>query len=131
MDNSAQHKHLDCTTVQSQDVSGPFIHAAHWQLKQFLENSSAVMAPAGKILASIRLAEGNDFGSSGNDDGQDSMAEEWQYPGISWFKSTTISSVADELGLTATHIPGHTRYYTQTRPHEYHDWFVFSFRKNN
>lgn len=106
-------------------------HAAHWQLEQFLKNTSAVLEPAGKILASIRLAEGNEFGSTGNEDGDDSHATEWQYPGISWFKLSTIESVADSLGLNATHVPEYTRFYTQTRPNEFHDWILFSRKGSN
>jgi cyclopropane fatty-acyl-phospholipid synthase-like methyltransferase len=104
-------------------------HAAHWQLEQFLGNSSAVLAPQGRILASIRLAEGNEFGSSGSEDGQDSKADEWQYPGISWFRLSTVESVADRLGLFARLVPEYTRFYTQTRPSEFHDWILFG-RKN-
>lgn len=101
-------------------------HAAHWQLDQFLSNSAAVLSPDGKILASIRLAEGNEFGSTGSDDRQDSKAQEWQYPGISWFKLDTVRAVADKFGLTAEYLPEYTRFYTDTRPHEFHDWMLFT-----
>jgi len=100
-------------------------HCAHWQLEQFLRNIGKVLAPKGRILASIRLAEGNTYGSSGSPDKEDSMHEEWQYPGASWFKLSTIAKKADEQGLTAVHIPEYTEFYTKTRPQEWHDWIVF------
>jgi cyclopropane fatty-acyl-phospholipid synthase-like methyltransferase len=48
-------------------------HAAHWQLDQYLENSKRVLAPNGVMLASIRLAEGNSYGSGGSPNKSDSM----------------------------------------------------------
>ena len=52
-------------------------HAAHWQLGQFLGNSASVLGPWGKIMASIRLAEGNAWGSVGSVDKDDSKQETW------------------------------------------------------
>ena len=101
-------------------------HAAHWQLDEFLKNTSKVLSPGGRIVASIRLAEGNDFGSPGSVDGNDSMDEEWVYPGISWFTLPTIREAADKFGLRAQYLPEYTAFYTRTRPNEFHDWFVFS-----
>jgi cyclopropane fatty-acyl-phospholipid synthase-like methyltransferase len=103
-------------------------HCASWQLARFLQNISKVLAPGGRILASIRLAEGNAYGSSGASDRGDSMDEEWQYPGVSWFKFSTITKTADMQRLTAVHIPEYTEFYTKTRPNEYHDWLVFCWK---
>lgn len=103
-------------------------HAAHWQLEQFLVNTAKVLAEGGKICASLRLAEGNAFGSQGSPDGRDSMDEQWQYPGVSWFTRNTVESTADRIGLRATYRPDYTEFYTRTRPNEYHDWFVFARR---
>jgi cyclopropane fatty-acyl-phospholipid synthase-like methyltransferase len=103
-------------------------HCAHWQLEQFLRNVGKVLAPGGRILASIRLAEGNAYGSGGASDREDSMDEEWQYPGVSWFKLSTITKMATIQGLSAVHIPEYTEFYTNTRPDEYHDWLVFSWK---
>lgn len=100
-------------------------HCAHWQLEQFLRNSAKVLAPGGRILTSIRLAEGNPYGSYGTPDKKDSMDEEWQYPGVSWFKLSTIMETAERQGLTAAYIPEYTEFYTKTRPLESHDWLVF------
>jgi cyclopropane fatty-acyl-phospholipid synthase-like methyltransferase len=103
-------------------------HAAHWQLEQYLRNSANVLNEGGRILSSIRLAEGNAFGSEGSPDKEDSMDEEWVYPGVSWFKESTIVDTAAKLGLTATHKPEYVEFYTKTRPGEYHDWFVFTWK---
>jgi SAM-dependent methyltransferase len=103
-------------------------HCAHWQLEQFLQNIAKVLAVKGRVLASIRLAEGNPFGSAGTEDREDSKHETWQYPGVTWFKLSTVIETADKQGLMALHIPEYTEFYTQTRPNEYHDWFVFSWK---
>jgi len=100
-------------------------HVAHWQLKQFIENVSCVLVPQGKILSSIRLADGNAFGSTGTPDGKDSMHQEWQYPGVSWFTMETVQEFSSQHGLEATRKPEYTEFYTQTRPGEFHDWVVF------
>ena len=103
-------------------------HCAHWQLEQFLRNSGKVLAPGGRILSSIRLAEGNVYGSWGTPNKGDSMDEEWQYPGVSWFKLSTVTKTADILGLAVVYILEYTEFYTKIRPKECHDWLVFSWR---
>lgn len=100
-------------------------HCAHRQLGQFLQNSLKVLAPGGRILSSIRLAEGNAYGCAGSPDKQDSMDEQWVYPGVSWFKLSTATRVAGELGLATRYVPEYTEFYTKTRPYEKHDWLVF------
>ena len=104
-------------------------HCAHWQLEQYLRNAGKVLAPGGHILASICLAEGNAYGSSGTPDKEDSMDETWQYPGISWFKLATVISTAGRCGLTVVHKPEYTEFYVKTRPLECHDWLVFSWMR--
>lgn len=104
-------------------------HAAHWQLEQFLRNTAGVLAPGGRIVASIRLAEGNAVGSAGSPNHEDSMDEQWVYPGVSYFKLATVNAVADRVGLVARNAPEHTAFYTRTRPREYHDWMVFSHKE--
>lgn len=100
-------------------------HCAHWQLEQFLRNTAKVLAPKGRIIASIRLSEGNAYGSGGSPDKEDSMDEEWRYPEITWFKLATVVRAADKQGLTVVHMPEYTMFYTITRPKEFHDWLVF------
>lgn len=103
-------------------------HCAHWQLEQFLRNTAKVLAPEGRIIASIRLAEGNSYGCAGASDKEDSMDEKWVYPGVSWFKLSTVIETAGRLGLTVVHIPAYTEFYTKTRPAENHDWLVFHWK---
>jgi SAM-dependent methyltransferase len=101
-------------------------HCAHWQLGAFLKSAAKVLAPAGRVLASIRLAEGNAYGSEGTPDRKDSMHEAWEYPGVSWFRLSTVSMTADREGLKTDYLPQYTEFYTKTRPAECHDWLVFS-----
>ncbi len=103
-------------------------HCAHWQLEIFLRNVGKVLAPGGRILASINLAEGNAYGSRGTPDKEDSMHQEWQYPGVSCFKLSTVVKTADMLGLRAVHIPEYTEIYTKARPKECHDWVLFCWK---
>lgn len=100
-------------------------HCAHWQLEQFLSNVGRVLSPQGRIVASLRLAEGNEYGSSGSPDGDDSHDAEWVYPGVSWFKMETVVETAANQGLRADYRPDYTDLYTRTKPNEFHDWFVF------
>ena len=101
-------------------------HAAHFQLGQFLENVGKVLAPEGRIVASLRLAEGNRWGNRGSKDGEDTLAKKWRYPGGVWFKKSTVEETAGEHGLVATQGPLYTELRTDGRPREVHDWFVFS-----
>jgi SAM-dependent methyltransferase len=103
-------------------------HCAHWQLEVFLRNVAKVLTPGGRILVSIRLAEGNVYGSGGTRDKEDSGHEEWQYPGVSFFKLSTVVKTAEVLGLTAAHVPEYTEFYTKTRPMECHDWILFCWK---
>lgn len=101
-------------------------HCAHWQLDQFFFNVGNVLSPHGKVIASIRLAEGNAFGSEGALDKNDSRHQEWQYPGVSWFKQSTVVEVAGRYGFKVQLKPEYTEVYTKTRPGEFHDWIILS-----
>lgn len=120
-DFDASSTHLRFDFVLSHSVLS---HAAYWQLGLFLQNTVKVLAPAGRILASIRLAEGNAYGSTGTPDHEDSKHETWQYPGVSWFKLATVEAAATKYGLSVRHVPEYTEFYTRARPEEYHDWLV-------
>ena len=101
-------------------------HAAYWQLEQFLKNAVAVLAPSGKIVASLRLAEGNKWGSIGTPNKDDSKDDKWQYPGNSWFKMNTVIDTAAACGLNTILKPEYTQFFVNRHPTEYHDWFVFT-----
>lgn len=100
-------------------------HAADWQLGLFLQNTKKVLAPGGRILSSIRLAEGNNYGSPGSPNKDDSKDSEWVYPGVSWFTLATVQREASKVGLQVEVKPEFTKFYTQTKPNEFHDWLVF------
>jgi cyclopropane fatty-acyl-phospholipid synthase-like methyltransferase len=99
-------------------------HAASWQLPQFLKNTGAVLAPGGRILASIRLAEGNQFGCPGNSG--DSGEDHWVYPGVSWFSIETVRRVASEAGLDVWVKPEYTALMTRRRRRHNHDWLLLA-----
>jgi cyclopropane fatty-acyl-phospholipid synthase-like methyltransferase len=101
-------------------------HCAHRQLEEFIRNVARVLRPHGRILASIRLAEGNAYGSSGTPDGQDSLDAQWQYPGVSWFAFDTVERTAAEHGLRVVVKPEYTERFIARRPREIHDWLVLS-----
>jgi cyclopropane fatty-acyl-phospholipid synthase-like methyltransferase len=103
-------------------------HAAHKQLDQYIANSAAVLNPDGHILSSIRLADGNAFGSVGNPDGGDSMDEHWVYPGVSWFTMQTVEQFAAKHGLKAERKPQYTEFLTSKKPNEFHDWVVLTWQ---
>ena len=98
---------------------------------QFLEKTSSVLAPNGKILASVRLAEGNSWGSSGSPDKQDSTDEERVYPGVSWFKRTTLEEARRRVDLAVSVRSEYTQRYVAKRPAEFHDWVVFTVADGN
>jgi cyclopropane fatty-acyl-phospholipid synthase-like methyltransferase len=99
-------------------------HAANWQLAQFFENAAAVLAPGGKMVVSIRLAEGNDYGSVGSPDRKDTNSKDWTYPGVTFFARTTVDRVAAEANLSVVVKPEYTALMTARRPTECHDWLV-------
>lgn len=100
-------------------------HCADYQADQFLQNSASVLSSRGKIVATIRLSEGNPWGSPGHPQFRDSMDTEWQYPGVSWFTLESISRKANRYGLLALLRPVYTQRLVTIRPEEFHDWIVF------
>lgn len=100
-------------------------HCSHNQLFQFLENTAKVLGPEGKIIASIRLAEGNPYGSPGHPQMEDSMFDEWQYPGVSFFRLETVSRAAILYKLVPMVMPHYTRRLVTVCPEEFHDWMLF------
>lgn len=87
-------------------------HAAYWQLNQFFANVKPALAPGGKILASIRLAE------------QNSMHETWQYPDNSFFSWSTVENTAAQNDLKVEERKDFREYMTSICPSNFHDWFI-------
>jgi len=104
-------------------------HFAHWQLEQFFTNTSKVLAQNGRILASIRLAEGNAFGNKGSPDKKDSKNKKWKYPGFSFFTLSTVVEEAKKQGLVTEYKPEYTKFYGEGRQGACSDWFLFYFKK--
>jgi len=98
-------------------------HASDSQLDEFFVAAREQLAPEGVLAASIRLAEGNEFGSLGSArHGAD--FREWQYPGVSWFKRDDVLDRARKVGLTAAVAPEMTKTILQGNPKAVHDWIV-------
>lgn len=98
-------------------------HASNTQLTDFLNAAREQLAPGGTLAASIRLAEGNEHGSPGSAQHGADFAE-WQYPGVSWFKSVDVLDRAHRAGLMAKVAPELTRKILVGNPKAIHDWVV-------
>jgi SAM-dependent methyltransferase len=101
-------------------------HCAHHQLDQFVGNVERVLATEGRIVASVRLAEGNAYGSTGTADCRDSMHEEWQYQDVSWFSLSTVAEAASRRGLIVIYKPEYTGFFVSQGLGDVHDWLVFT-----
>ena len=93
-------------------------HAPHWQLPIFLERIERVLGPYGVIVASLRM-----FDQNGALMG-DSMHEDWQYPGATYFAIETIKNEATKVGLEAYHAPDYRDFFTAHISSNIHDWIV-------
>jgi SAM-dependent methyltransferase len=99
-------------------------HAAHWQLPLFLENCAKVLREGGKVLFSLRLTEINEYGNEGAD--QETHANEWQYPGVSFFHKETVIREASKWFSKVELKKEFTRLLTEDSRGVYHDWFVLT-----
>lgn len=98
-------------------------HAADAQLDEFLRAIFAALAPDGVAAASLRFADGNEFGSTGSaKHGPDFQT--WQYPGVSWFKRVDVLERARRAGLEATIEPEFTRLVLKANQSSVHDWIT-------
>ncbi len=100
-------------------------HAAHWQLRSFLQKTGEVLAPRGRIIASLFLAEGNKWGNPGTPNKDDSKSSEWRYPDCTCFKLSTVMGTAQSCGFDTKVKLEYTQLYVATRPSENHDWLIF------
>jgi glycosyltransferase involved in cell wall biosynthesis len=96
-------------------------HASNDQLTDFLAAAAEQLVPGGVLAASIRLAEGNEFGSPGSElRGADFT--EWQYPGVSWFAEGDVLARAKRAGFVAAIDRELTRTILRGNPKAIHDW---------
>lgn len=101
-------------------------HAGYSQLPEFLKNARSVLKIGGKALVSVRLSEGNAYGSEGTPDKQDSGDLEWVYPGVSYFSLTTFRNVAENYNFQVEVNESFTKRLVDFRKSEYHDWLVLT-----
>ena len=99
-------------------------HAAHWQLPLFLENCAKVLREGGKVVFSLRLTEMNEYGNEGAD--RETQANEWQYPGVSFFHKETVIREASKWFSHVELKKEFTRLLTENSRGVYHDWFVLT-----
>jgi SAM-dependent methyltransferase len=99
-------------------------HAAHWQLPLFLENCAKVLRSGGKVVFSLRLTETNPYGNEGAD--RETCADEWVYPGVSFFHKETVVREASKWFSRVEHKPEFTRLLTADSKGVCHDWFVLT-----
>lgn len=99
-------------------------HAAHWQLPLFLNNCANVLKEGGKVVFSIRLTEGNEYGSEGAD--QETHAENWQYPGCSFFHKETVLAEASKRFSVVEHKKEYTKLLTNDCRSVCHDWIILT-----
>lgn len=99
-------------------------HAADWQLSLFLENCAKVLKEGGKVVFSLRLTEPNEYGGEGAD--QETQANEWQYPGCSFFHKETVILRASKWFKKIEHKKQYTKLLTENSKGVCHDWFVLT-----
>jgi 2-polyprenyl-3-methyl-5-hydroxy-6-metoxy-1,4-benzoquinol methylase len=74
-------------------------HAAEWQLPLFLENVGKSLKKGSKVLASMYFNDGNAYGAP-RYAGNEKDFQTWQYPGISFFRRSTVAELARKHGYT-------------------------------
>ena len=97
-------------------------HAANFQLEMFLKNISPILESGGCIRASIRLVDGNQFGSLGSPDKRNTNSQTWVYPGVTYFEFQTVQYLAEKWGYHCEIVPELTAIMVNIRPQEFHDW---------
>lgn len=99
-------------------------HAADWQLSLFFEKTAQVLKKNGKLIFSIRLTESNEYGNTGALEA--THAQEWQYPGCSFFDEETVVQEALKWFSTVERKKNFTAVLTADNPGAFHDWFVLT-----
>lgn len=99
-------------------------HAAHWQLPLFLKQCAKVLKDQGKVIFSIRLTEKNEYKCEGDD--FETHADEWQYPGCSFFDRETVIREASRWFSQVEYKKDFTRLLTEDDRGACHDWFVLT-----
>ncbi|HEY3780730.1 MAG TPA: class I SAM-dependent methyltransferase [Fimbriimonadaceae bacterium] len=100
-------------------------HTSFDQLKLFFANAYKVLNKGGKAVVSIRLAEGNRFGSPGSKIADEQFTE-WEYPGVSFFRKATVTREAEAAGFSIRFEEEMIRVITSVHKHSCHDWLVLT-----
>ncbi|HTP97932.1 MAG TPA: class I SAM-dependent methyltransferase [Casimicrobiaceae bacterium] len=100
-------------------------HTSDAQLTDMLAAIAEQLRPGGAAAISLRLAEGNAYGSPGSKVHGAAFAT-WQYPGVSWFRRDDVFARAAAAGLTARLEPEFTRMILAGNPKSCHDWIVLT-----
>lgn len=86
-------------------------HASVEQMREYFQGvSDHLKTPDGIALASLHYAE------------ECEESSEWQYPGISWFKKSTLEEEASQKGMNLEYRPDIKEYYMSRREDDWHDW---------
>ena len=99
-------------------------HAAHWQLPLFFAKTAQILKKNGKVIFSIRLTEPSEYGNEGA--AQETHADEWVYPGCSFFDKSTVIKEALRWFKSVEHKKEFTAMLTADSPGVCHDWFVLT-----
>ena len=99
-------------------------HAPLWQLQLFFEKCSKVLNDGGKVIFSIRLTEPNPFSDLSTQ--PESTTREWQYPGNTFFKKSTVEREALRWFSSVELKPEFTGVIVSADRTAFHDWFVLT-----
>lgn len=121
--NNYQFDATECNIKFDYIISHSVIsHASLAQFKLFLENCSKVLRPGGKVIFSLRLTEENEFDGLGEK--EESITDEWQYPGNTFFHRSTIVNNALNWFSTIIEKNEYKKIIMESDPTAFHDWFV-------
>ena len=111
-----------------------FNHAANWQWESFLDKIISHMKKTTIIIVSVLFSEGNRFGNAGS---KQDIWTEWKAQGVievngkykgdgkgavAWKSKDFFKNTCSTHGLKCEIIENYTKFYTQYKPNECHDW---------
>lgn len=85
-------------------------HCAHWQLGQMLANTRKVAHPGTVFLASYREDQFN------------TLAKEWRYPDVTYFRLRSIMAAGFEFGWEVEPMPDYRERLMAECPNDIHQW---------
>jgi cyclopropane fatty-acyl-phospholipid synthase-like methyltransferase len=88
-------------------------HVAEWQMEMAIQNLRSQVNIGAIWLASVRLAE------------EDTVARNWVYPGVSFFRMGTIIKASAHAGWSVEERPRYREGLEAKCPNDFHDWIAF------